>query len=129
MKRNQEREQAFALIFEKTFRNDSIEEILEDAISAEAYTQSDYTERCFKGVFDKIDELDALISDNLTGWKIERISKVALCILRLAIFEMNFVEEVPVGVAINEAVELAKKYTTSDDASFINGVLGSISRA
>ncbi len=128
MTRKQEREQAFVLIFEKTFRSDSIEEILEDALSAETYDKSEYSENCFKGVFNNIGEIDSLIECNLTGWKIDRISKIALCILRLAIYEMNYVDEVPIGVAINEAVELAKKYSTSEDASFINGVLGSLSR-
>lgn len=128
MKRNEQREQAFILIFEKNFREDSIEEIIEDAVNAELYKDNQYSEKCFRGVYENLEELDTIISENLTGWKIDRISKVSLSVLRLAIYEMKYVDEVPEGVAINEAIELCKKYSTADDASFVNGVLGSISR-
>ena len=63
-----------------------------------------------------------------TGWTIERVSKVDLALLKLAIYEMKYADSVPDNVAINEAVELAKKYSSKDDASFINGILGAISR-
>ncbi len=129
MKRNQEREQAFALIFEKTFRDDSLEDIIEDAICAEFYEESDFSEKVFRGVFDNLEEIDSLISSNLKGWKIDRISKVSLCILRLAVYEIKYVEDIPVSVSINEAIELAKKYASSEDVAFVNGILGSISRA
>ena len=128
MKINEQREQAFILIFEKNFREDSIEEIIEDAVNAELYKDNQYSEKCFRGVYENLEELDTIISENLTGWKIDRISKVSLSVLRLAIYEMKYVDEVPEGVAINEAIELCKKYSTADDASFVNGVLGSISR-
>ena len=128
MTRRQEREQAFIFIFEKNFRDDSIEDIIEDAINAGVYTESTYSEECFKGVFENLADIDALIEQNLMGWKIERISKVSLSILRLAIFEMKYMNEIPESVAINEAVEIAKKYTNADESGFINGVLGSISR-
>ena len=128
MTRRQEREQAFIFIFEKNFRDDSIEDIIEDAINAGVYTESTYSEECFKGVFENLADIDALIEQNLMGWKIERISKVSLSILRLAIFEMKYMNEIPESVAINEAVEIAKIYTNADESGFINGVLGSISR-
>lgn len=128
MTRRQEREQAFIFIFEKNFRDDSIEDIIEDAINAGVYTESEYSEECFKGVFENLADIDVLIEQNLMGWKIERISKVSLSILRLAIFEMKYMNEIPESVAINEAVEIAKKYTNADESGFINGVLGSISR-
>ena len=129
MKRTQEREQAFVLIFEKSFReNDTIENILEDALTAESYTESDYSENAFKGVFENLEVIDNTIKNHLKGWSIDRLSKVALSIMRLAVYEMKFLDEVPVGVSINEAVELCKKYATSDDSNYINGVLGAISR-
>ena len=118
----------YALFDEKNFREDSIEEIIEDAVNAELYKDNQYSEKCFRGVYENLEELDTIISENLTGWKIDRISKVSLSVLRLAIYEMKYVDEVPEGVAINEAIELCKKYSTADDASFVNGVLGSISR-
>lgn len=128
MKRNEQREQAFILIFEKIFRDDTIEDILNDALAAEEYKNNKYSELCFRGVYENIDEIDGIISENLNNWTIDRISKVSLSILRLAIYEIKYIDEVPEGVAINEAIELCKKYSTSEDASFVNGVLGSISR-
>ncbi|MBO4468554.1 MAG: transcription antitermination factor NusB, partial [Clostridia bacterium] len=68
------------------------------------------------------------ISTNAIGWSIGRISKTALAILRLAIFEMKYMEDIPVSVSINEAVELSKKYATKEDASFVNGILSTVSK-
>lgn len=129
MNRKAEREQAFILIFEKSFREDSIEDILEDALNAENYKKSEFSENCFKGVYDNLQEIDAIIEEHLTGWTINRISKVALSILRLAIYEIKYVDSVPVGASINEAVELCKKYATTEDSSYVNGVLGSVARS
>lgn len=129
MNRKAEREQAFILIFEKSFRNDTIEEILEDALNAENYKKSEFSENCFKGVYDNLQEIDAIIEEHLTGWTISRISKVALSILRLAIYEIKYVDSIPVGASINEAVELCKKYATTEDSSYVNGVLGSVARS
>ena len=72
--------------------------------------------------------LDNIISENSIGWKINRISKTSLCILRLSIFEIKFMEDIPASVSINEAVELAKKYSTPEDASFINGILSTVNK-
>ena len=69
------------------------------------------------------------LSRPIQGWSLNRLSHMTIAVLRLALFEMRDVDDVPVGVAINEAVELAKKYDTEDAASFINGVLGSAARA
>ncbi len=71
-------------------------------------------------------EIDDMISKNLKGWAKERISKIDLAILRLAIYEICFSQEIPPGVAVNEAVELAKEFSTEEAPAFINGVLGSI---
>ena len=76
------------------------------------------------------EEIDAKISENLKkGWKISRISKVSLALLRLAVYEILYRDDVPTSVSINEAVELSKKYTVKEDTSFINGVLGSVAKA
>ena len=83
----------------------------------------------FKQVYEKLAEIDAVIEQYAIGWKKERISKVALSVLRLAICEILFVDSVPSGVSANEAVELAKKYATTDDAAFINGILGTFIRS
>lgn len=129
MTRKQAREEAFILIFEKEFNDNSIEDILETAAEARDLVPDDYINRVFKGVYDSLGELDSLISESLVGWSITRISKTALCIMRLAIFEMKYIEEIPVSVSINEAVELCKKYATENDASFVNGILSTVAKA
>ena len=77
-------------------------------------------------IIEKIDEIDTLINDHTTGWKTGRMNKVDLTILRLAVYEMKWDEDVPTGVAINEAVNLAKKYSSEDGASVVNGVLAKL---
>ena len=74
----------------------------------------------------KVEEIDELLNANATGWKTARMNKVDLTILRLATYELKWDEDVPVGVAINEAVELAKKYSSEEGPSFVNGVLGKL---
>ena len=73
-------------------------------------------------------EIDRIINENAKGWKTARMNKVDLTILRLAVYEMKWDEEIPTGVAINEAVELAKKFSGNDGPSFVNGVLGKIAQ-
>ena len=129
MNRRQAREEAFILIFEKHFNTLTTDEILEIATEVRDLEPDDYIKSVFSGVYDNLELLDNTISENSIGWKINRISKTSLCILRLAIFEIKFMDDIPVSVSINEAVELAKKYSTPEDASFINGILGSFARS
>ena len=126
MTRKMAREEAFILIFEKAFNNASVEEILELALEVRDLEPDDYIKTVFGGVFSNLEEIDALISENAVGWKIERISKTALSVLRLAIFEIKFMEDIPEAVSVNEAVELCKKYATKEDASFVNGILSTV---
>ena len=84
--------------------------------------------KAFENTYDKKEEIDAVIEKYLKGWKIGRLPKVNLAVLRLAVYEIMFEESVPDSAAVNEAVELAKKYSGDDDYSFINGVLGSFLR-
>ncbi len=81
-----------------------------------------------KGTISNIDRINQLIKDNLKSWKINRIAKIDLAILQLAIFEILYRDDVPNSVAINEAVELGKEFGTDDSGGFINGVLGKIVR-
>jgi N utilization substance protein B len=129
MKRKQAREEAFILIFEKVFNNDSVEEILELANEVRDLEADDYIKTVFKGVYENLEALDEIISQNAIGWSIGRISKTALCVLRLALFEIKFMDDIPVSVSINEAVELCKKYATKDDASFVNGILSTVAKS
>ena len=128
MTRRQAREEAFILIFEKVFNQDSVEDILELAAETRDLTPDDYIKTVFSGVYEKLDLLDEIIAKNSIGWNIKRISKTALCVLRLAIFEIMFMDAIPVAVSINEAVELCKKYATSEDASFVNGILSTVAK-
>ncbi len=128
MKRSVAREQAFILIFEKSFREETIAEIIESAVLARQLEDNAFMRELAQGTFEHIEEIDALIEKNCIGWKKERISRVALAILRLCCFELKYRSDIPVGVSIDQAVELAKKFATPDDASYINGVLGSVSR-
>ena len=80
----------------------------------------------FKAVAEKLEEIDGVLSEAASGWKLNRMSKVDLTILRLAVFEMRFDEDIPVKVAINEAVEMAKRFGGDESPSFINGVLAKL---
>ncbi len=126
MKRCIAREQAFLLLFEKTFNNNSLEEILDNAMISRDITIDDFSKQIFYGVQEHEGEIDSLIERYCIGWKKERLPKVTISILRLAIFEMLFIKDIPLSVSINEAVELAKIYGGEKDSSFINGILGSI---
>ena len=127
MTRVMAREEAFILIFEKIFNKEATtEEILKLAHEVRDLEADDYIKTVFSGVFENVDALDALISEKAVGWKISRISKTSLAILRLAIFEIKFMDDIPESVSINEAVELCKKYATKEDASFVNGILASV---
>ena len=89
----------------------------------------DFAERLAQGVENHEAVIDEMIEKYIRGWKIGRLSKVALSTLRLSVYEILFEEEIPNSVSINEAVELAKKYGGAEDAPFINGVLGSLDKA
>ena len=127
--RREERQQALDFVFERLFRDDSPEEAFEDALDARDTEISDYVRMIVKGVEEHIDEIDTLIEQNLKGWKKNRIAKLSLTIMRIAVYEMLYVDAVPASVSINEAVELAKNYATAEDGAFINGVLGSIEKS
>lgn len=126
MTRKMAREEAFILIFEKAFNNSTAEDILELAADVRDLEPDDYINTVFKGVYDKLSEIDGIISENAVGWKISRISKTALSVLRLSIYEIKYMEDIPNSVSINEAVELCKKYATKEDASFVNGILATV---
>jgi len=89
---------------------------------------AEYLERAVWGVLDRVEELDRVIENFLRDWDISRINRVDLALMRLSIYEMLCESDVPLGVAVNEAVELAKEYGTDDSPAFVNGLLGSVSR-
>ncbi len=128
MTRREAREIAFILIFEKEFNNDSLSDILELAKQVRDIEPDEYVQKVFFGVFENVDDIDDCISQNAVGWNIKRISKTALAVLRLAIYEMKYIDNIPISVSINEAVELLKKYATQQEASFVNGILSTIAK-
>lgn len=85
-----------------------------------------YIEDKYSRITDKLSEIDKMIGETAEGWKVSRMGKVDLTILRLAVYEMKYDEDVPVKVAINEAVELSKKFSGDDSPAFINGILGKL---
>lgn len=124
MNRTEQREQAFCLVFQSLFNNDETLAIYEENVAA----VGDFARELFDGVSSREQELDDVINKYSKGWKANRLPKVNLAILRLAIYEIKYLEDVPNSVAINEAVELAKKYSGEGDYSFINGILGSVAK-
>lgn len=139
MKRSEEREQVFKLLFRVEFN--PIEEMAEqeqlfseDLPESEDLFMNSDTKRLsekdadkirqrYEKIAAKLPQIDEMINEKTLGWDTERMAKVDLTIIRLAIFEIKFDEDIPTGVAINEAVELAKKFGQDGSASFVNGVL------
>lgn len=130
MTRREIREHIFLMLFRRDFHEVSeLNEQMELYISElEKPSLEDYaymTAR-FQSIVEKLSEIDSILSEAASGWKLNRMSKVDLTILRLAVFEMRFDEDIPVKVAINEAVELAKIFGGDESPGFINGVLAKL---
>ena len=129
MDRKIARAHAMKLIYEWEMGGDGGEDTRMNLLGVEpGERESQYMNRMFEGVVVNEEKLDAQIAAHLRGWTIERLSKVDLAILRLGAYEL-MLGEVPAGIVINEAVDLANQYSTDKAGSFINGVLGSLSRA
>ena len=130
MKRSEAREWAFKLIFESQFHPElTFGELYENAEGIDGFQKDKVIETLFEGVSACSPDLDELIGKYSKGWSSERMSKVSLAILRLSVFELKYLEDVPMSVSINEAVELAKKYDGDDAPAFINGVLNTLAKA
>ncbi len=127
MSRIKARESCFKLIFEYEFLKQKNELTLDEFLSSKDIEQEDakFINEVYDGILSKEDELNELIASKLKGYTLERIFKVDLAILKLAIYEIKYLNENP-AVVINEAVELAKKYSTDNSYKFINGVLANI---
>lgn len=130
MNRKRSREVAMELLFAKTLSKNTIGEMIEtlneEYINSENGLDAAYIINILKLVEEKSEEIDSKITASLVGWTMERISKINLCILRLATCEMLYVEDVPGKVAVNEAIELTRKYSDEKSISFVNGVLDKI---
>lgn len=129
MTRKEAREQAFALIFENCFQDLPLEEMLENAADGRDLTVSAFAKSLVQTVLDHRQEIDREIEAHSKNWKIRRIPRINLAILRLAVGEIRYFPDIPDSVSVNEAVELAKKYSGEEDYGFINGVLGGMLRS
>lgn len=128
MNRKMAREMAVRFLFQIEFQKNNIKEQVEnflDSVEIEDYDK-DYFLEIINGVINSLKEIDEIIESKAKGWTIDRMAKMDLPILRVAIYEMKHREDIPVGVSINEAVELAKKFGTDDSSRFINGLLGQV---
>ena len=143
MSRKAAREIAVQIIYEYGYHMNSVLTILEDRFDPEFFaslvdesdsyrdfndSQYEYLKSIVNGVVEKENELDEIISKYAIGWNLNRISRIARAILRVAVYEILHYDDVPTSVAINEAIELTKKYDTKETAAFVNGILGSVSR-
>ncbi len=131
MSRKKARDNSFKCIYQIEFLNKEdidLDEILSYCFEENTNTDEEkkYIITTFKGVCEKLQEIDNVILSKLKNWEISRISKVDLAILRLAIYEINYMENIPVKVSANEAVELAKTYGNPKSKSFVNGVIAKI---
>ena len=133
--RRQAREITLCLVFDFGFNSEEKpEELLDlyvryfpeadEAEITEQVKDDEYISKVYFGVAEKIDSLDTTIKNCSLKWKFERMSRVSVSILRIALYEIFYVDSIPTEVSINEAVELAKKYDNDDSYAFINGVLG-----
>lgn len=131
MSRKEARDCAFKLVFEIPFHENEYEERLKyyseeyDDVSLNK-NDFDYINLVVVKCFENLESIDAKIQKNLRGWTVKRLPKTTAAILRLAVSEMEYADDVPYQVAINEAVELAKTYGGDDDPAFVNGVLAGI---
>jgi N utilization substance protein B len=144
MTRNTAREIAVHLAYEINFTDLPVEQLLTDRLTPESFAalagedplyeeapgakQSAYIRRLVSGVAEHAAELDSYIAKYAVGWSFSRIPLVASAVMRVAMFECLYMPDVPNGAAINEAVEIAKKYETPETVKFINGILGSFVR-
>ena len=144
MTRANARELAVHLIYGRDFTGDDPQEVISLRLNKEYYNklseenqvyaerptslQKAYIDKVVDGVANRSDELNACIQKYSIGWDVSRISRLTRSIMQLAIFEMLYVEDVPTGVAISEAVRIAKMYDGNDTGSFVNGILGSFAR-
>lgn len=145
MTRGNARELAVHLIYGRVFTGEEPEQVVSVRLDKEYYenlkeendvysdrpsrAQLRYIDTTVSGVANREEELNDVIRKFSIDWDISRISKLARCILQLAIFEILYVEDVPTGVAVSEAVRIAKKYDGDDTGAFVNGILGSFARS
>lgn len=130
MTRRELREQVFKMLFRVEFHDTEgmLQQIAEGDGEDAAWSEkdADYISNKCRKIVERITEIDELVNEVSEGWKTKRMGKVDLTLIRLAVYEMKYEEDIPVNVAINEAVELAKQYGTDASPAFVNGVLAKL---
>lgn len=130
MSRREIREQIFKLLFRAEFyEEEDLQEqrqLFFEELGEEDKKDTHYIQQKCEDILSHLTEIDAMVNEVAQGWKTSRMGKVDLTLIRLAVYEMKYEEDVPAGVAINEAVELAKNYGTDDSSSFVNGILAKL---
>ncbi len=130
MNRYELREQVFKMLFRAEFyEKEELPEQLAlffDELDQKEDKDVSYIQTKYEHILEHLPEIDQMINEAAKGWKTSRMGKVDLTLIRLAVYEMKYEEDIPTGVAINEAVELAKRYGTDDSASFVNGILAKL---
>jgi N utilization substance protein B len=131
MTRRELREQIFLLLFRVEFNNpedmpEQLRMFFEDDETYFSEKDEAYITEKYEKIIEKKSELDSLLDEKAEGWDVKRMGKIELAVLRLALYEMKYDEDVPTSVAINEAVELAKGFGGEESPSFINGILAKL---
>ncbi len=127
LNRHESREAVLGLVFENEYNCfENKEELYATALEARGIEENEYIKTVFFGIIDKSEEIDAYIEKYAKGRKLSRIAKVAKSIMRIAIYEMLYIDSIPASVSINEAVELIKVYDDEKTKGFVNGVLNSV---
>ncbi len=139
MSRRNAREDSFRIIFQSLLNKMGVDEYLDSYfetvnlpsddeeeifVNNPSKADNEYIKKVVDGVLHKEKELDEIIAENLVGWDVRRISKVSIAAMRLALYEIIYMDDIPTNVAINEAIEIAKKYDGDECGSFVNGALG-----
>ncbi|KHK10590.1 transcription antitermination protein NusB [Listeria monocytogenes SHL002] len=120
MKRREAREKALQALFQIELNEMSLDQAIKNIMEDE---QDDYMEKLVEGVMANKAEIDAIIEPNLDNWRMDRLSKVDLSLLRLSVYEIKYLDDVPNRVSLNESIEIAKIYSDEKSSKFINGVL------
>ena len=127
LKRKEAREYVLSLLFETEFKTeDRIEEVFAISVESREIPTDDYIKRAYFGVYENQETIDGLLGAHSNGWKTHRLTRLSRSIMRLAVYEMLFEEDIPYSVSINEAIELTKKYDDPKARAFVNGVLNSV---
>ncbi|MBV1817392.1 transcription antitermination factor NusB [Anaerosalibacter bizertensis] len=130
MGRKLAREEAMKLLFQMEMNNDYSDDIVELYIDENEFThdEEEYIRDAVETIKINLNDIDESIQKYIKGWKIHRLAKVDLSVLRIAVYELTYRKDIPMEVTINEAIEICKKYSTDESSKFINGVLGSFVR-